>query len=102
MNDRALVLRGKTYAAGLSYHQVMVECINLLQRVDKSEAAFCLDRFNWAATEYGNALVKFLDHLCTVPETADLEIEIKRTRKILSLLDQEIDLMQQQLAALVG
>jgi hypothetical protein len=99
MDNRLLELRQNTYAAGLHYDATMQVSSDALIYGEKADMKKAGVRYNQAAAEYGVVLTKLLDYLSTLPQSQEVEEEAGRTRKVLALLDHEIELFQARFAA---
>jgi hypothetical protein len=93
MDAHLLQLRAKSYSTGLVYDRAFRMCGEALMHRPDAGIGPVIAAFNQAARQYGAALVKLLDYLATLEPTRAIEDEINRTTKILGLLNNEIEIV---------
>ncbi|HEY0543909.1 MAG TPA: hypothetical protein VGC91_00820 [Pyrinomonadaceae bacterium] len=92
IDNKLLKLRLVVYTLAAAFHHLMAEYFSALHhRADTSKVT--KEIFD-AGTKYLLALDELLQHLHTLPPTAEIVAEIERTRRILALLDIEMGLLR--------
>ena len=96
MDNRLLELRADNYAAAIVFHRVASELFTVLRdRKATGESAPVVIAVEEAAVIYANALEDLLAYLKTLEQTPPVQEELRRTKRIRSLLQHESQLMSQ-------
>jgi hypothetical protein len=100
MDDELLSLRRRIYEAGAAYDAHSLICNNVFDQGSAREVETVIAKYEATSLEYGVALLKLIEHIETLPLTDMLTDEIKKTRKVLDLLDREADIVARRLEIL--
>src|SRR5262245_59740109 len=94
MDEKLLMLRDSSYATVKNYDGAVRKCTESLGCPNYQS---CMVKQRVAGLEYGTALAKLLDHLEHLPSTPAIEDEKTHSRKLLDLLDRELEAVEQLL-----
>ena len=100
MDNELLTLRAQSYAAGLKHDKALRDCSDVLMNGAFPEAEVAVANHTAVAQAYGIALLRLAEHLATLARTSEVNDEEARTRKLLDMLDQEIESVQYRLQLL--
>jgi hypothetical protein len=97
VDEALLKLRTQSYTMGRKHDQALKMCADVLLREAYDDVEDAIANHIEVAHDYGIALARLLNRLSQMEATAEVVDEISRVRRVLDLLDREVDEVKKRL-----